>query len=44
MDLVTPTVEEIISDGEKECEENGIGKIKRERECVGSFWGWCRGR
>lgn len=43
-DLVAPPVEEVIRDGEKEGEEDCVGEVERERECVGSFWGWCRGR
>lgn len=36
-DLVAPPVEKVVSDGEKESEENAVGEIKRERESVGGF-------
>lgn len=37
-DLVTPSVEEIIRDGEEEREEDGVGEVERERESIRGFW------
>lgn len=42
-DLVTPSSEEVVRDGEEEREEYCVGEVERERECIGGFWGWCRG-
>ena len=39
MDLVTPAVEEVVSDGEEESEENGVGWVKREWESIQCFRG-----
>lgn len=43
-DLVAPAVEEVVSDGEEEGEEDGVGKIERKWESVGCFGGqgWWR--
>lgn len=44
-DLVAPAVEEVVSDGEEEGEEDGVGEIERQWESVRRFggrWGWWR--
>lgn len=34
MDFVVLVVEEVVGDGEEESEEDGVGEVERERECV----------
>lgn len=42
-DLITPSSEKVIRDGEEEREEDCVSEVERERECIGSFEGWGRG-
>lgn len=37
-DLLTPSVEEEVHDGEEYCEEDAISEVKWEWEGVGGFW------
>lgn len=36
-DLIAPSVEEVVCDGEEKREEDGVRQVQGQRECVGGF-------